>query len=277
MLFTSTETVNFVKVVGPLLHALNPPVKVMSPEPSEWIHLWTNNSAAGSTDPLKGQGYDYGHALYQDAIAWGLVDIVGVHQYDTQVAQPWPNDVPQTKSLWMTEMAGRKWWPEQGPTFDIADGIVVAGWIHDAIVNGPASAWIWWWYQAQGTNDNEGLLLLSGTDTKRHYVLGNFSKFIRPGYTRVDVSGTIPAGVLITAYRDPTNGTVVIVAINNGGSPVTLPISVQDTTPPGSYTPWVTSATDNLANKTTVNATAGTFTATLASMTVTTFVGQPSL
>ena len=95
-------------------------VKLIAPEPSEWIHLWSNASATGSTvaghpnssDPLKcgcfsntptttgcastcatGDGYDYGHFLAKDATAWGLIDILGTHEYDSQKAEAWPADV----------------------------------------------------------------------------------------------------------------------------------------------------------------------------------------
>jgi len=274
MLLTDAETVAFMKVLGPKLRALNPPVRIMTPEASEWIHLWTNNSAPGSSNPLAGAGYDYGHALFRDTAAWGLVDIIGVHQYDTQVAQPWPADVPQTKPIWQTEMSGVKWWPEEGPSSDINNGVVVAGWIHDAIVNGPASAWLWWWYQATGTDDNEGLLLKNGTVAKRLYTLGNFSKFIRPGYTRVDVAGAAPASVLLSAFKG-ADGTVVVVAINKGTAAATVPISISGGTAPASMTPWVTSAGDNLAAKTAITISAGSFTASLGATTVTTFVGKP--
>ncbi len=273
MLYTATEAVNFMKIVGPKLHAASSTVKVMTPEASEWIHLWTNMSAPGSTDPLKGVGYDYGHALAADATAWAQVDIVGVHEYDTQVAQAWPSDVTSKKPIWQTEMSGVKWWPEEGPSSDIANGVVVAGWIHDAIVNGPASAWLWWWYQASGTDDNEGLYLKNGTDTKRHYTLGNYSKFIRPGYTRVDVTGNASSDVLLTAYK-ATDGTVVIVAINKGAAAVTLPITISGGTAPAMLTPNVTSATDNLVAKTAIPVTGGVFMAALDTKTVTTFVGK---
>ena len=274
MLYTADEAVAFMKVAGPKLHAASPTVKVMTPEAKEWIHLWTNKSAPGSyTDPLNGQGYDYGHAFAKDTEAWSQVDIVGVHQYDTQVAEPWPGDVPRTKPLWQTEMSGLRYWPEEGPSADINNGVVVAGWIHDAIVNGPASAWVWFTYRTTFHNDNQGLLLIDGTDTKRHYTLGNFSKFVRPGYTRVDFSGSIPADVLLTAYRG-ADGTVVIVAINKGGASVTVPISIAGGTAPASLTPWVTSATENLVSKTAVPVTGGSFPAALASKTVTTFVGK---
>jgi len=166
-----------------------------------------------------------------------------------------------------------KWWPQQGPSSDINNGIAVAGWIHDALTTGQASAWLWWWYQATATNDNEGLLLMSGTDTKRHWVLGNYSKFIRPGYTRVDVTGAVPANVLLSAYK-ATDGTVVVVAINKGTAAVSVPISIAGGTAPASLTPWVTSMMDNLASKTAVTVSGGSFTAALAATTVTTFVGK---
>jgi glucuronoarabinoxylan endo-1,4-beta-xylanase len=289
-LYTANEMVAFLKVAGPKLKTAG--VKVIAPEASEWNHAWSNTSAGpdvggkNSSDPLKcgfpasatgacttGGGYDYGHYMHKDTAAWAAFDIMGVHQYDSQVATPWPSDVADKKPVWQTEMSGVKWWPEQGPSSDINNGVAVAGWIHDALVNGQASAWLWWWYQASSTDDNEGLLLKSGTDTKRHYALGNFSKFIRPGYTRVDVAGNNSTDVLLSAYKG-SDGTVVVVAINKGTASATVPIAISGGTAPASLIPWVTSATDNLVAKTAVPVSGGSFTATLASATVTTFVGK---
>src|SRR5262245_49976264 len=156
-------------------------------------------------------------------------------------------------------MSGVKWWPEQGTingttvtgTSDINNGVSVAGWIHNALTVGEASAWLWWWYQAQGTNDNEGLLLQNGTVAKRLYTLGNYSKFIRPNYTRVDITGSIPANVFLTAFKSGTDNTVVIVAINKGTAAASVPITIAGGTVPASMTPSVTSAaaSDNLAAK----------------------------
>jgi glucuronoarabinoxylan endo-1,4-beta-xylanase len=167
----------------------------------------------------------------------------------------------------MTEMAGVKWWAQQGPINDISDGIVVAQWIHSALVTGEASAWLWWWYPGQG--DNEGLLAQGG-DTKRHYTLGNFSKFVRPGYVRVNVSGAAPANVLLSAYSG--SNTVVVVAINSGTTTVSVPLSVAGGTAPASCTPWLTSANANLVSQTAVAVTGGAFSASLAGSSVTTFV-----
>jgi glucuronoarabinoxylan endo-1,4-beta-xylanase len=288
-LYTADEMAAFIKVAGKVFKSNAPGVKLIAPEASEWIHTWsdtsaccTENSHLNSSDPLKcgfpptkcaqGKGYDYGHALYNDKDAWAALDILGVHEYDTQRAEAWPADVPDKKPVWQTEMCGTKWWPEQGPSTDINNGIVVAGWIHDALVKGEASAWLWWWYKSSSAG-NSGLLLSDGTDTKRHWTLGNYSKFIRPGYSRVNITGDIPAGVLLSAYKG-TDGTFVVVAIDSTSASATIPITLAGGTAPASLTPWVTSATDNLVSKAAVSVSGNTFTATLAGKTVTTFVGK---
>jgi len=288
-LYTANEMVAFIKVVGPKLQAAG--VKVIAPEASEWVHQWSNESACcsenskkQSSDPLKcgfpattkcddGSGYDYGHWLFKDKAAWAALDIMGVHEYDTQHAEPWPADVTERKPVWETEMSGVKWWPEQGPSSDIKNGVAVAGWIHSGLTVGDASAWLYWWYKAYYTDDNEGLLLKNGNDTKRHWTFGNYSKFIRPGYTRVDITGAVPTDVLLSSYKG-ADGTVVVVAINKGAAAATVPITIAGGTAPAMVTPWVTSMTDNLVSKTAVAVTDGTFTADLPSMTVTTFVGK---
>ena len=274
MIYSAEEMVAFIKVLGPKLRALSPQVLVIAPDATEWGRLWTNQSAPGASDPLGGK-YDYGHALAKDLEAWSQVDLVGAQLYDTQVAVPWPSDVPERKPVWMTEVSGVKGWPEAGPSSEINNGIAVAGWIHDAIVNGNASAWLWFWYKAGATDDNEGLLLKNGTDTKRRYTLGNFSRFIRPGTTRVDIAGNPPSDVLLSAYQaSGTDSTFVIVAINKGSATANVPISILGGTAPAVLTSWVTSASDNLNSGPEVTVSGGSFTAALPSMTVTTFVGK---
>jgi O-glycosyl hydrolase len=287
-LYTAEELAAFLKVAGPKLQKAG--IKVIAPEPAAWGHAWSNDLACCSepsgkpaTDPLgcgstsapcaPGKGYDYGHVLYQDAAAWAAFDILGVHQYDTHEAKPWPADVPDRKPTWQTEAGGVQWWPEHGPSGDIANGVAVAGWIHDALVNGDASAWLWFWYKASSNNDNLSLLLSGAADTKRHYTLANYSRFIRPGYLRVETGATVPEGLLLSAYKG-ADGTVVIVAVNRGSGAATVALSVAGGTVPASFTPWVTSASDDLKSGVAIPVSGGAFTATLPGQTVTTFVGK---
>jgi O-glycosyl hydrolase len=297
MVFTANEMVAWVKVLGPKLKTAG--VKLIAPEPSEWIHLWSNASATGSTvagkpnssDPLKcgcfsntptttgcaskcatGDGYDYGHFLAKDATAWGLIDIIGTHEYDTQKAEAWPTDVDggkRSKPIYETEVSGVHYWPNEGPSSDIANGVVVAEWIHSALVVGEASGWLYWWYQASG--DNEGLIISTSSLTKRAYTLGNYAKFVRPGYVMVDITGNSNANLLLSAFKG-TDGTVAVVAINKGTAAANVPITIAGGTAPASCTPNVTSSSANLTAGTAVTVTGGTFTAALAGTTVTTFV-----
>ena len=51
--------------------------------------------------------------------AWNAFDILGVHEYDSQIAFAWPADVNggrTNKEVWQTEMSGVRHWPEEGPS-----------------------------------------------------------------------------------------------------------------------------------------------------------------
>lgn len=63
------------------------------------------------------------------------------------------------------------------------------------------------WGLAVADHDNDTIIL-----TKKYYAFGQFSRFIRPGFTMLNASGNN-----VAAY-DKENGQVVIVAVNTGGS-----------------------------------------------------------
>jgi glucuronoarabinoxylan endo-1,4-beta-xylanase len=294
-LFTGKEAATFQKIVAPKLRAKG--VKPMSAEASEWLHTWSNESACcsepsglPSSDPFdcggfNGEpiaakcttdfgGYDYGHALAADPDAWASFDILGTHQYDTQVAYPWPDDVPARgdKEVWETEMSGVKWWPEQGPNNTIENGVAIARWVHSGLVVGEVNAWLWWWYS--GNTTNEGLIQQSGSvTTKRYYTFGNFTRYVRPGYHMVAVTGVFPDKVLVSAYKNDA-GAVVIVAINETTTAQSIPLAFAGGTAPTMMKPYVTSGTQNWGEGAAVAVTGGSLTMALGAMTVTTFVSQ---
>ena len=262
--YTAAEMVNFVKVLGPKLAALTPPVQLLAAEPDRWENLWTGKQA-------------YGAAILADPNAARAVNIIATHDYghknDSLTVRPTPPS-GVTQHIWQTEMSD-----ETALDVDIGHGIQVATWIYAAITNGGASAWHYWWFvNGSGRQDGEGLLLADGDTTnppKRLWTLGNYSKFVRPGFVAVGVSGAIPAGILITAFKNPGDGKVVVVAINPSTTgTATLPVFVSGGRALTQVTPWVTSDTDNLAAKTPIPVTASSFTATLAAQTVTTFVSD---
>ena len=109
------------------------------------------------------------------------------------------------------------------------------------------------------------------------YALGNFSKFVRPGYYRADVSGAPKASgsaPLVVAFTNHADGTVVVVVVN-GGAAQQASFFVAGTAWPASVTPYVTTTSSKLAAGSPISVTAGRFSASLAAQSVTTFVGKP--
>jgi glucuronoarabinoxylan endo-1,4-beta-xylanase len=260
-IYSSAQMVAFVKVLGPKLAALNPPVNLLAAEPDAWNNLWSGDS--------------YGTAILADTAASSAVTIFAAHDYgndtDSVTTRPAP-PAGVKQHIWETEVSD-----ETAADVDIGHGIEVATWVYAALTTGGASAWHYWWLINANT-DGEGLLLQGGSTTnppKRLYTVGNYSKFIRPGFVRVGTAGATPAGgALVSAFENPADGTVVVVAINPGTAAATLPIFVSGGKTLTQVTPYVTSATENLAAQAAIAVTNANFTATLAAQTVTTFVSN---
>jgi O-glycosyl hydrolase len=157
----------------------------------------------------------------------------------------------------------------------IKSGLRVAKLIHDALTIASVNAWHYWWVYPSSVAGNGALWdKTTGQPTKRLYVLGNFSKFVRPGFLRVGTAAGAapPAGVLLTAYRHPTDGTLVITAINANVAPTDLSIFVTGASP-CALTPWITSQSDDLAPHAALPLTGSRLAITLDAQSVTTFVG----
>jgi glucuronoarabinoxylan endo-1,4-beta-xylanase len=247
MLYTTAEMTNFVKVLGPKLAALSPRPRLILAEP-----------AAASLNP------GYVSAVQADGTAAPYLDICAWHQYGGTTS------AIAGHTNWQTEMSSFE-------AFDgsMANALTVAGWIHDCIANSQVNAWHWWWIYGHDAS-NQGLIGDNNDivpTTKRFFVMGNFSKFVRPGYVRVGTLGTV-SGVSLTAYRNPSNGQCVLVAINTNGTTVTKQVGLLGlgSTPP-TMTPHITDASNNLVTLSTVPVVRNIFTASLAPNSVTTFTG----
>jgi glucuronoarabinoxylan endo-1,4-beta-xylanase len=227
-------------------------VKVMSPETQNWCGFPS-----------------YESALQANSAAWAATSIVATHEYGCS-----PSAYPQI------QQAGKEFWETEiyDTTTNTADpgmgsGLRVAKLIHDAMTIASMNAWHYWWV-FPATTDNGALWdKASGQPAKRLWVEGNYARFIRPGFERIGTTGNAPSGVLVSAYKNPSDGTLVAVAINDNGSatPVSLFLPAGA---PCTFTPWVTSATDSLASKAAVSVAGSRVSFTLPPQSVTTFVGK---
>ena len=217
--------------------------------------------------------------LASDAVDY--VGTVATHSYGTP--PPYDPAVGQAgKEYWETEvydqgdLAAPDAGPEAGAAAELASGLWVATTMNSALVTGGVNAWHYWWlYNYYG--NNEGLFNLPGQPTKRLYAMGNYSRFVRPGFYRVTATQLPADNVYVSAFYDPPSSTIVVVAANTSeagdGGPGTVPMTfLFSGFSTGSWTSWVTSATLNLEPGDPIPTT-GPVTYTLQPQSVTTLQG----
>lgn len=254
--FTAAQLVSFIDVAGPILRAAFPSAKLIASSASQWQNTW-----AGSA---------YVPAILADGTAPTYVDAISMHTYGSPDVSGAPGSTG-SRELWMTEMS---YLPGTNTPGDatMTKALTAASWIFDSLSTGNVSAWVWWSWRPRFSDDNSGLLLLDGTVSKRLYVLGNWSKFARPGMVRFPLTGTPPTNVSVTSFKDPTSNNIAIVVINNQASTQALTVALDSTSKCKVTTPWITDATHNLTSVTPINLVAGVISYTLTANSVTTLV-----
>ena len=198
-LWTAQQIHDFVPCLHAALAASNvASTKIMLPEDENWE---TNLYYTAMSDP----------SVAADA------GIVACHNYDGTPPSGMPAALPMydnsNAALWETEVSAYD--PFDG---GITNAMYWAGRIHLFMTVAQANAFHYWWL-IPDTADNEGLTDQSGNPAKRMYVLGNYSRFVRPGYYRIGVSNN--AFTSISAYKDTNSGSFAIVAINSSLTTVT--------------------------------------------------------
>jgi glucuronoarabinoxylan endo-1,4-beta-xylanase len=207
-----------------------------------------------------GWRFDLASSIFADPALLADVDIVAGHNYSGS-----PAPVPQAagKGLWETEVSSFE-------SFDpsISNGLRWAKNIHDFMTVAHANAWNYWWLKAN-SNDDAGLLGPNWELTKRFWAVGNYSRFVRPGW--VNIGATDDGSVLVSAFKDPVSGQFALVAVNQGNA-VSKTFTLRGFTS-ATVTPWVTSASLDLAQQDDLATDGSSFTANLPAQSVTTFVG----
>ncbi|WP_089041047.1 RICIN domain-containing protein [Clostridium acetobutylicum] len=188
------------------------------------------------------------------------VSIIGGHLYGSPI-RDYPLARNKGKDIWMTEhyLEGN----------DPGTCVKLAKEIHDCMTIGNMNAYVYWWI----SGDQNGLYNTRTNETyKKTYVMGQFSKFIGNGYSRVDATNSPQSNVYVSAYTG--NNKVVIVAINQGTYPVNQSFNVQNSTV-SNVSSWVSSGTLNMAKtNSNISAANGRFNASLPAQSVTTFVAD---
>jgi glucuronoarabinoxylan endo-1,4-beta-xylanase len=229
-----------------------------------------NYGATINTKLISAEAFQYNKSLFDqilnDSKALENVDIIGTHLYGTSVnnfAYPLfeSKGRPAGKKVWMTEHYIGEKETDQGP----ANTTAIGKEIHDCMVTGNMSGYTYWWI----TWPN-GLATGSGTIYQRAYAIGQFSKYIRPGYFRVDATATPATNVYVSAYSG--GGKIVIVAVNTGTGAVTQKFTVQGGAV-AQFANYQTASGKNMVAGAAIAVSGGSFTTSLPAQSITTFVG----
>lgn len=197
--------------------------KIILPEESEW----TFARAATAMSDLRMSSQ---------------IGIIAAHAYGS--TRQWSTSLPNIASqhVWVSEYSSQSSKYDGGTT----DALAYATLLDHYLTRSGISAWIHWELSDESCcgngTDNSALTDKSGNIPKRTYVLGNWSKFVRPGWHMVSVTNNTP--LLVTAFENSPRTECAMVLINSSSLPVDASFSVG--TLWGAFTPWITSSTHNL-------------------------------
>ncbi|MBI5473804.1 MAG: T9SS type A sorting domain-containing protein [Ignavibacteriae bacterium] len=195
-------------------------------------------------------------AILNDAVAAANVAIIGGHIYGGGLA-PYPLAVSKGKEIWMTEhlILDTMWTDALGTGKEIND-----------VMNAGMSAYLWWYIKRFYGPFSE-----SGNITKRGYVMSQYARFIRPGFSRVASTVVTRSSIDVTAYK--RDAKIVIVALNRTLNVVTQSFVLKNGAA-ASFARYVTSATKSCVQEGDVAVRTNSFTVTLDAQSVTTFVSN---
>jgi glucuronoarabinoxylan endo-1,4-beta-xylanase len=209
--------------------------------------------------------FDLASATMADPATAAMVGILAAHDYS--YVNPPSAPTNYGKPVWETEVS-----TFEGYDPSITSGLRVATMVHNFLTQANVNAWHFWLTMSSDYSFNCQLMDGSGTMLKRGYALGQFSRFVRPGWHRIDVSGS--GDVLVSAYRHPgPGGGVAIVAINPDPSAQSTTFSLSGLSVT-TITPWITSDSLSLASQTAVSVSGSVFTYDLPASSITTFHGH---
>ncbi len=207
-----------------------------------------------------------------DSNAQGRITIVGGHIYQVlSGGSIVPYSIPSAdtpKELWMTEFG-----PLTTATPSWAQAVTTyAESIHNSLVTGQYNAYVWWGIFGTPTAAGTwGLVDNSGNPTVFGYMIGQYSKFIQPGYVRVSATASPVSGVYVSAYSNSSPSHYVIVAINSNTTTENLTFVLNNRTVT-SMMPYQSTSAAGLVAQTSVTVSSGQFKYTLPAQSIVTFV-----
>ena len=201
--------------------------------------------------------FKYSDPVLNDSTANSHISFIGGHIYGSK-ASNYTNAINKGKKVWMTEHY------YDGDT--IEECLKMAKEMAECMYFN-MNAYVWWWVRQPGCN----LMNMGGSLKKKGYTMAQFSKFIRPGYQRVEATYQPKTGVLVVAFKGNEKNAVVVVNTNNAIKSQTFNYKNDSTIRVRKY---VTSRSKNLVNEGLFTLENGSFTDNLEAQSITTYVSE---
>ncbi len=257
MSMNPTQTADMIRFLKPTLAAAGLSPKVVCCDPTGWP-----------------QAQNYASGVANNSAASSTVDMFSSHGYSG--APNSPLSAAGGKHVWETE-----WSTFEGLNNNWDDGSGASGFswaqhIYTGLTAANLNGFLYWWGAiGGGTNDNEGLLQVNGsnvTTAGRLWAFANYSRFIRPGAVRIG-SSSGDNNLQVTAYKN-TNGTVAIVVLNTSSNSITASYALPGTgvADGTTATPYLTNNSNHMAQQGTTSVSGGSFSATIPGRSQVTYV-----
>lgn len=208
---------------------------------------------------------------------------------------PWtkaPGVVRDGKPIWVSEAGGAEaaWlngsWGSPG-----TGAITVAQKMHNALVHGNASAYLYWQMSDAHDQENEHTLLgkaqvANPTRSKKYSAFKHFSRYVRPGAVRVGATfangtSTVGAkseydtynGLNVSAYMHDADRTLTLVLVNMQGRNKRISVQLPKTLPLETFEVHLTSSEVSFERQPDLAISAGKLSSTVPGHAVLTFYG----
>jgi len=281
----------YMKTNGAALYALG-----FQNEP-DWCDSWTCGSATemynyaknyasklreNGNKVISAESFSFNKTYYDpilnDATTLSNLDILGTHFYGTSKTTA---DATFDYTLFKQKGGSTPFWMTEVYTDGVNDAtsntwplcLDVAYEIHRALALSNMSAYNWWYLKRSygplyiTTNSQGGSL--AGTVSKVGYIMGQYSKYIRPGAVRVGATRNVQTDVYTAAFKK--NDSVVVVSVNRASSAKTVSYAISGLKST-SGKKITTSGTKSMADDGTVSVSNGGFSATLDAQSISTIV-----
>lgn len=268
--FYNNEIAEIVRVLNKELDERNLSTIIDVAEAGQINYLYENGNKQGRSNQIE-EFFIEGSTNYIGNLSHVGKSISG-HSYFT--TSPFSNSIEKRERLAsaIEEAPELKFWMSEycilgdnngemdgnGKDLGIDPALYIARVIHNDLAVAQASAWHWW-LALSPYDYKDGLIYIDYQkedgnyhESKMLWALGNYSRFIRPGFQRISIENpnkeSIDENFLFSGFMNPVTGEQVIVIVNSGIEKINLQLEFQRNHP-GTMISYTTSSDKDLESQ----------------------------